>query len=261
MSLVSPTVFVVATWIAAICGGVGIAAAFISAIVGYQLSENAARDAGVKIAEANERTQKLRSDNLLLQRSLAARRIVMGGLDGEDKIRSERFKAVEKYAGTLALIQSDTDSEPKILASDIRLVLNKAGWNIRFITEAESHISPGLFPQGGVTIATLEAPVFVKKDTPDSQPELVRPPISAAGTAAQAVESLLSLDLGPPLGPMFFGVHWEPEYSGETALITRYGFKFPPGAVLIFVGTRPLDAALQPIGVDSPATKTPNKSE
>jgi hypothetical protein len=216
-------------------------------------------ETGKEIAEANERAQKLRSDNLLLQRSLAARRIAMGGRDGDDEVRKERWKAVEKYAGTLALIQSDSDSEPKILASDIGFALKKSGWNVRFIAEEESHIPPGLFPQGGVSIATLEAPpFFVKKDASDSQPEIVQPPISAAGTAAKAVESLLSLDLGPPLGPMFFGVHWQPEYPGEMAFITKYGFQFPPAAVLIFVGTRPLDAALQPIGVDSPATKTPS---
>lgn len=168
------------------------------------------------------------------------------------------LKAVEKYAGTLALIQSDSDSEPKILASDIGFALKKSGWNVRFITEEESHIPPGLFPQGGVTIATLEAPFFVKKDTPDSRPELIQPAFSVASTAARAVENLLSLDLGPPLGPMFFGVHWQPEYPGEMAFITKYGFEFPPGAVLIFVGTRPLDAALQPIGVDSPTTKAPS---
>jgi hypothetical protein len=184
-------------------------------------------ETGKEIAEANERAQKLRSDNLLLQRSLAARRITMGGRDGDDEVRKERWKAVEKYAGPLALIQSDSDSEPKILASDIGFALKKSGWNVRFITEEESHVPPGLFPQGGVTIATLEAPFIVKKDTPESQPELVQPPISAAGTAAKAVESLLSLDLGPPLGPMFFGVHWRPEYPGELAFITKLNFRQP----------------------------------
>ena len=55
MSLVSPTVFIIATWLAAVCGGVGIAAAFISAIVGYQLTEKSLKDSDVRIAEANAR--------------------------------------------------------------------------------------------------------------------------------------------------------------------------------------------------------------
>jgi hypothetical protein len=58
VSLVSPSVFIVATLVAAIFRGVGIAAAFVSAIVGYQLTEAALRDSNVKIAEANARTKE-----------------------------------------------------------------------------------------------------------------------------------------------------------------------------------------------------------
>jgi hypothetical protein len=58
LSFVSPTVFIVATWLAAILGGIGIGAAFISAIVGYQLTERALRESDVKIAEANARAKE-----------------------------------------------------------------------------------------------------------------------------------------------------------------------------------------------------------
>jgi hypothetical protein len=50
--LVSHTGFLVATWIAAIFGGIGIAAAFLSTIVGYQLTEEALVEANTKISEA-----------------------------------------------------------------------------------------------------------------------------------------------------------------------------------------------------------------
>jgi hypothetical protein len=49
---VSQTAFLVATWIAAIFGGIGIIAAFLSAIVGYQLTERSLSDANAKISIA-----------------------------------------------------------------------------------------------------------------------------------------------------------------------------------------------------------------
>ena len=52
MSFVSHSTFLIATWIAAICGGVGIGAAFISAIVGYELGEQATQSANERIAKA-----------------------------------------------------------------------------------------------------------------------------------------------------------------------------------------------------------------
>jgi hypothetical protein len=92
MSLISPTVFIVATWIAAVCGGVGIAAAFVSAIVGYQLSEKAVTDSNVKIADAEARTKEaeLKLEQL---RKLAGPRSLDQGvfvkeLEGKPKPRS-----------------------------------------------------------------------------------------------------------------------------------------------------------------------------
>lgn len=58
MSFVSPAVFIIATWLAAFCGAVGVSAAFISAIVGYQLTEKSLKESDVKIAEANARQKE-----------------------------------------------------------------------------------------------------------------------------------------------------------------------------------------------------------
>jgi len=55
---ISHTTFVVATLVAAIFVGIGITAAFVSAIVGYQLTENALSDARVKISEADARAKE-----------------------------------------------------------------------------------------------------------------------------------------------------------------------------------------------------------
>lgn len=52
--MVSHSGFIFATWVAAVFGGIGIAAAFLSAIVGYQLTEQALSDANEKITIARE---------------------------------------------------------------------------------------------------------------------------------------------------------------------------------------------------------------
>jgi hypothetical protein len=59
---VSHSVFIGATWVAAIFGGIGIGAAFISAIVGYQLSEESLAEANKRIAEANAQAERARAD-------------------------------------------------------------------------------------------------------------------------------------------------------------------------------------------------------
>jgi hypothetical protein len=48
---VSHSAFIGAIWIAAIFGGIGIGAAFISAIVGYQLTEESLAEANRRIAD------------------------------------------------------------------------------------------------------------------------------------------------------------------------------------------------------------------
>jgi hypothetical protein len=67
LSFTSPTVFIVATWMTAICGGLAIIAALVSAFVGYQLSDNAVRDANVKIAEASARQKQAELELLQLR--------------------------------------------------------------------------------------------------------------------------------------------------------------------------------------------------
>jgi len=58
VSFISPSVFVVATWLAAICGAVSIASTLVSAIVGYQLAEKSTREANVEIAKSNARQKE-----------------------------------------------------------------------------------------------------------------------------------------------------------------------------------------------------------
>lgn len=55
------SVFRWATGIAAIAGGIGVTAAFISAIVGYQITDRVAKESDKKISEANARAEEAKA--------------------------------------------------------------------------------------------------------------------------------------------------------------------------------------------------------
>jgi hypothetical protein len=98
-----------------------------------------------------------------------------------------------------------------------------------------------------VQLWTLEAPVFSGGNTPQNPPTPVPNwKLSAAGRAALAVQQLFSLDLGPIKGVLpVFGVNFRPEHDGSSWLVQK-GATIQPAAVLILVGTRPIDEALAP---------------
>ena len=159
---VSHSVFIAATWIAAIFGGIGIGAAFVSAIVGYQLTEKTLSDSQIKIAaanavgetakaeaaKANKRAEELRSDNIALQAGVRPRRFSFMGWTNNPERISKIYDALKPHAGTSVLIQVVPDLEAKIFANDIASVLTAAGWKPTFVTEKESHMPDLSFPEG-----------------------------------------------------------------------------------------------------------------
>ena len=95
------TVFFWSTLVAAVCGGIGIGAAFISAMVGYELSEWSSQD-------ANERIKKARSDS-------------------DEKIgvaREESKSAIEKAQADIAKSRAEA-AEANARALEARLELEK----------------------------------------------------------------------------------------------------------------------------------------
>jgi len=122
VSFVSPTVFVVATWLAAICGGIGIVAAFVSAIVGYQLSENASREANIKIAEANARQSEAELKLAEIREKLGRPRRL------DEEAFSAALKGVRPMPVEITLVGTNPDSH--WIAFSILGALEKAGWPI-----------------------------------------------------------------------------------------------------------------------------------
>jgi hypothetical protein len=155
VSLVSHTGFLISTWVAAIFGGIGITAAFISAIVGYRLTEDslseanerisiarveakadvekAAVEANTKIeqaraetAKANERTaelaretEKLRATNLEMEKAFSPRSLTITGAD------RQKLKALGKVRWVIESVPRD---EPQDLLGQIFMLLNSAQW-------------------------------------------------------------------------------------------------------------------------------------
>lgn len=177
-----------------------------------------------KAAEATLATQQKKAKNAeldldaYLTQLRSPRDIVLGGRDGDQDERAKRFAEIDKYRGTTAVIQWIPEWEPTQYAMHLSLALSQHGWGIVQMTPVQSHI-PYEIMNEGVSITTFEG--WGK---------------SKAYATATALVNLLDLDLGPPYGPEYFGVHWD--QPGMTSF-TQRGFVYPKDGVLILVGTRP----------------------
>jgi hypothetical protein len=123
VSFVSPTVFIVATWLAAICGGVGVAAALVSAIVGYQLAEKSLQDSDVKIADANARQKEA-------ELKLEQLRQLSGPRDLDFEVFKKEIE--EKPKAPVAIWYLPDSSDGYWFASRLFTALNAAGWSAAF---------------------------------------------------------------------------------------------------------------------------------
>jgi hypothetical protein len=146
------------------------------------------------------------------------RDIVMGGRDEDQDERAKRFAEIDKYRETTVIIQSIPEWEPQQYARHLSAALNQHGWRAPIMTSEQTHIPYEVMDEG-VIVATLEP--YGK---------------SKAYVEATALVNLLDLDLGPPYGPEYFGVHW---VQPGMASFTHWGFVYPKDGVLILVGTRP----------------------
>lgn len=171
------------------------------------------------------------------------RDIVVSDRDGDHEERATRFAEVKKYPGTVAVIQWIPEYEPRTYALHLAAALIGSGWKVEPMTPEQSHI-PYEFMSEGVRVITLEESLLEPGDPSSAEPKHPFPAKSKAFAPATALVRLLDLDLGPPYGPEYFGVHWEPEYNDPRfASFTKRGFVFPEGAILILVGAKPAEYA------------------
>ena len=203
-------------------------------------AETSAKGAAKAASEATASADMLKK---YLAQLATPREIVMSDRDGDHEERAARFAEVKKYPGTVAVIQWIPEFEPQMYTLHLAAALNDCGWKVELTTPQQSHI-PYELMQEGVRVITLEESGVEPGDPASAKLKPKPPPKSKAFAPATALEKLLDLDLGPPYGPAYFGVHWQPELNDPRfSLFTKRGFVFPDGAVLILVGTKPAEYA------------------
>lgn len=206
----------------------------------------AAAEAEARAAQANERAEaaqleqeKLKASNLALRDAVKPRRM---GFVPKDKY--EEFKTVlaeiHKAAGTLLLIQVVPDDfEATVLANDIAYALSHSDWRIRYVSEAETGVSPIFIGFGaglsGISVVTwqqIESPIGGHAD------EMPKARAWAAGEALSKYLTIVGLDTN----------HWgvdPPRLVGNNDVFTPEEFRPPLDAVVLFVG--PKDVWLPPL--------------
>jgi multidrug efflux pump subunit AcrA (membrane-fusion protein) len=98
-------VFIISTVVAAVCSGIGIGGAFVSAIVGYQLTEAALGEANERIAVANARGEEAKAQVETAQADIAKANVEISEarrqaavLERETAAAKERTAALEQEA-------------------------------------------------------------------------------------------------------------------------------------------------------------------
>lgn len=121
------TTFRWATGIAAVAGGIGVTAAFISAIVGYQVTDRVIKESDKKIAEANTRAEEAKAEAIKARLELVK-------FKSPRSLNSEQIVSISeklrKFSGTKFDfgIGPAGDPEPEFLFVKIEEALAKAGW-------------------------------------------------------------------------------------------------------------------------------------
>lgn len=100
-----------------------------------------------EIARLNNDTERLKADNLTLQRVMLPRRLSIIGFDEAPKAPAE-FADIRFFAGTEAWTQVASDDEAQTLANDISFILRWAGWKSRLVGQEISHVPSRLLPEG-----------------------------------------------------------------------------------------------------------------
>ncbi len=149
-------------WYFLLAGLVATAIVVASQYIIIRLQRQEARDAVVEIAnanavgesakadaaKANQRAEQLRADNLALQAGARPRRFSFMGWTTHPERVQNIYAPLKSFSGTSVLIQAVPDFEAQMFAKDIAAVLSAANWNVRFVTETESHMPDTSFAEG-----------------------------------------------------------------------------------------------------------------
>lgn len=221
--------------IAAFLVAIGVAGEFLGDFIAKPYARRMETAREKELETLRNETEKLRGENLKIAAATLPRVIVFGDRNGDKDVREPRLAELRKYSGVRALVQSIPDHEAETLALNIVELLRQSGWNVTLLGPV---IPPGLLTDG-VRLTTHEQSMFDRAANGGKgglkDPKLYK--VSEESNAARALESFLLLDLGPPFGPSFFGVRWDPEQPDPKS--GKYRTNIPKGSILISVGERP----------------------
>lgn len=221
------SVFFWATVTAAVSGGLGVTAAFVSAIVGYQVTGRVQREADRRIsetneraaqaneraanaeqraAEANEKAEQERLARMKIEERLAPRNLTL-------EQQKELVSALEQFKGQSLDICKTVDSDTEVL-NMINLIgatlQNEAGWAVTVCEEQN--------PERAISGMVVEV------DPKASE---------AVWTAAKALVSTPGAQNFAIAGP-------NPKYQGQGGILMRrsFGLPLPEGPLKLLVGKK-----------------------
>lgn len=106
--------------------------------------------AEARAAEANEKAERLRADNLELEKIIQPRRLPLIFKD---------LNSLKAFAGTELLVQEVPDFEAMRLGRDIRWVFSRAGWKPSNVSWERTGIAPLNMPDGLMIVLTVPPPL------------------------------------------------------------------------------------------------------
>ena len=115
-----------------------------------QLSDSAIEvsAANLRIAQLDNETEHLKADNLTLQKVMMARHIGIVGFDGPPRAEVY-FSGIEKFPGTVLVIQPADDPEALNLANEIAIaVAVRGGWKPQIIDGKRSGVPSAAIGEG-----------------------------------------------------------------------------------------------------------------
>jgi hypothetical protein len=210
---------------------------------GIEAGKNAG-DALLKAAALTIEAEKLKSENLEVQKILLPRRlsgvIRTGGPLWEPAWLAGQQPALELFAAELrpfprteVWIQVFPDFEAQTLADDIKSVLGQIGWRPRLVSEQETRVPP-LKILEGLRILTFRKPSDKPQDGAATGVEMQRPIVRASMALAEAMRKAGITT--PFLNVQTTSVANFPQYTGSSV---PYVDGDPTETLFLQVGPKP----------------------
>jgi hypothetical protein len=187
------------------------------------------------IAVLNNETERLKAENLSVQRLLMPRRLEVMSYSPSDAVAKKIFEEAWKlreFVGIEVLLQSAPDSEAETLSRDIWFMFKTQNWNVRVIDETESNFSA----------QHLNTGIRVYSPSLQTDPDLADKLLKAG----QALERIFRMAmLGWEDFPISLSFENDPKWRVGSPSPALPSFASEPRALFVAVGPRPVEVTLR----------------